>query len=110
MLSLQTIVTSILVLVELLIIILQIIGLVECKQCLIFAKIFEVQRTLESGFSGWCYMVIANGFLSIFICLLTLTRRSILGIRFNRLKICYLIHINTFKLTIGLRSFQRSFL
>lgn len=79
-LSLQTIVIGILILVELQIIILQIVGLFECKQCLLFASIFEVKRILEGGFSGWCLMVIANGVLSIFISLLMLIRHPILGI------------------------------
>jgi hypothetical protein len=81
----QTVVLVTLIPVQLLAVILQIIGLVECKQCLLFARIYEIERILEGGFIGWCYMLIAHGLLLIFGCIVMLSRRPILGIAFNRL-------------------------
>ena len=84
-LSLQTVVLVALIPIELLAIILQIVGLVECKQCLLFANIYEVERILEGGFIGWCYVLILRGLLLIFGCIVLLSRRPIMGIAFNRL-------------------------
>lgn len=83
-LTFRTVVLVTIILVQLLAVILQIVGLVECKQCLLFARIYEIERVLEGGFVGWCYMLIAHGLLSIFGCIVMLSRRPLLGVSFER--------------------------
>ena len=83
--SFETVVLSTIIPVQLLAVILQIIGLVECKQCLLFARIYEIDRILDGGFIGWCYILIAHGLLLIFGCIVMLSRRPILGVVLNRL-------------------------
>ena len=81
--SIETVVLPILIPVQLLAVILQIVSLIECKQCLLFARIYEIERILEGGFIGWCYMLIAQGLLSIFGYVVLLSRRPVWGITFN---------------------------
>ena len=88
--SIQTVVLLTLIPVQLLAVILQIVSLIECKQCLLFARIYEIERILEGGFTGWCYMLIAQGLLSIFGYIVILSKRPVWGITFNRL-LYYLI-------------------
>ena len=83
--SIETVVLLTLIPVQLLAVILQIVSLIECKQCLLFARIYEIERILEGGFIGWCYMLIAQGLLSIFGYVVMLSKRPVWGITFNRL-------------------------
>ena len=85
--SFETVVLLTIIPVQLLSLILQIVGLVECKQCLLFARIYEIERILEGGFIGWCYILIAYGFLLVFGCIVMLSRRPILGAALNRFSI-----------------------
>ena len=71
------------VLVELTIIIIEIVALLECKQCLLFGTIFEVKRIIEGGPTIWCYMILINGLCSLFICTLLLLQRPVFGIQFR---------------------------
>ncbi|XP_028398717.1 uncharacterized protein LOC114522269 [Dendronephthya gigantea] len=84
-LTFRTVVLVTLILVQLLAVILQIVGLVECKQCLLFARIYEIERVLDGGFIGWCYMLIAYGLSSVFACIVMLLRRPLLGVSFESL-------------------------
>ena len=83
--SFETVVLLTVIPVQLLAVILQIVGLVECKQCLLFARIYEIDQILDGGFIGWCYILIAHGLLLIFGCIVMLSRRPILGVALNRL-------------------------
>lgn len=90
-LPLQTLLLLICIPVQLLAVVLQVLSLVECKQCLLFARILEIERILEGGFVGWCYMLVAHGFLIILFCCVMLSRRPAWVISFGRL----LEHIQT---------------
>ena len=100
--SFEAVVLLTIIPVQLLAVILQIVGLVECKQCLLFAKIYEIERILEGGFVGWCYMIIVHGFILMMTCIVMLWRRPILGIRLKRLFVNK--HVEVPPILLGLRA------